>query len=183
MTPQRKTGTIEIHQEKITSAVAGLLIGQLNAELLETYPEPGATHFRLDPDEVGPGRGVFLVAYENGRPAGCGAVRRIDQNTAELKRMYVVPSFRRRGISRLLLEARRGRGSPPWCHAPRTRNGNTPACGSGSYALAGFKSIHLWRVYRLPTERVLGESSCGRPTGTLRRRRACAHAHRPPELK
>ena len=105
MTQTPGASAIEIRPEELTSAAATLLIAELNAELLQTYPEPGATHFRLDPDEVGPGRGVFLVAYENDRPVACGAIRRIDQDAAELKRMYVVPSFRRRGISRLLLEA------------------------------------------------------------------------------
>jgi putative acetyltransferase len=81
------------------------LIEALNAELLATYPEPGATHFRLDPDEVAAGRGGFFVAWEGGRAVGCGAVRRIDERTAELKRMYVRPEERGRGISRALLTA------------------------------------------------------------------------------
>jgi hypothetical protein len=71
------------------SDAATVLISALNAELSALYPEPGATRFRLDPDEVAPGRGAFLVAYADGAPVGCGAVRLLDDRHAELKRMYV----------------------------------------------------------------------------------------------
>jgi GNAT superfamily N-acetyltransferase len=54
---------------------------------------------------VGEGRGSFLVAYADGGPIGCGAVRRLDSGTAELKRMYVAPSARGQGIGRALLSA------------------------------------------------------------------------------
>lgn len=94
-----------VRREDIRSSIAASLIQSLNAELSRQYPEPGATHFRLDPDEVGEGRGSFLVAYADGGPIGCGAVRRLDSGTAELKRMYVAPSARGQGIGRALLSA------------------------------------------------------------------------------
>ena len=54
---------IEIRRAKINSSVVDELIAALNAELKRQYPEEGATHFRLDPDEVAEGRGAFLVGY------------------------------------------------------------------------------------------------------------------------
>jgi len=96
---------VEIGPTSILSDAATDLISALNAELSAVYPEPGATHFRLDPDEVAPGRGAFLVARVDGAPVGCGAVRRLDDHNAELKRMYVVPSLRGRGVGRALLAA------------------------------------------------------------------------------
>ncbi len=69
------------------------------------YPEAGATHFRLDPEEVAPGRGAFVVAFAGDAPVGCGAMRRIEPETGELKRMYVVPSARGTGIGRALVDA------------------------------------------------------------------------------
>ncbi len=91
--------------ESLTSDVAQALIARLNAELEVRYPEEGANHFRLDPDEVAPGRGVFLVARLDGRPVGCGAVRKLDETTGELKRMFVDPAVRGHGVGRALLDA------------------------------------------------------------------------------
>jgi GNAT superfamily N-acetyltransferase len=96
---------IRIVREEIAGAIASGLIRALNRELSETYPEEGATHFRLDPDEVAEERGAFLVAYAEGETIGCGAIRRIDPGTAEIKRMYVAPEARGRGVGRMVLEA------------------------------------------------------------------------------
>ena len=51
------------------------------------------------------GQGAFLVAWRGGKPVGCGAVRRVGERSGELKRMYVVPEERGRGIGRALLAA------------------------------------------------------------------------------
>jgi GNAT superfamily N-acetyltransferase len=96
---------LTIHPASILSPDAGALIAALNAELDTIYPEPGANHFRLDPDEVAPGRGAFLIAYEDDSPIACGAVRLLSPDEAELKRMYVVPAVRRRGVAHALLHA------------------------------------------------------------------------------
>jgi GNAT superfamily N-acetyltransferase len=81
------------------------LIAELNVELALRYPEPGANHFRLDPDEVAAGRGALLLACVDGAPVGCGAVRLLDADTAEIKRMYTRPAARGRGVGRALLAA------------------------------------------------------------------------------
>jgi putative acetyltransferase len=140
-------GALEIRSEELTSEAANLLIAELNAELLETYPEPGATHFRLDPDEVGPGRGVFLVAYVDGLPAGCGAARRIDNDAAELKRMYVVPAFRRRGISRLLLQALEAEALRLGARRLVLETGVRQHAALALYTQAGFTSIPPYGEY------------------------------------
>lgn len=47
----------------------------------------------------------LLVGYAGLKPVACGAVRRLDARTGELKRMFVVPEQRGRGIGRRLLHA------------------------------------------------------------------------------
>jgi putative acetyltransferase len=94
-----------VEREDLRSATAETLIRALNDELSQRYPEEGANHFRLDPEEVAEGRGVFLVVRSAGRPVGCGAVRRVDTQTGEIKRMYVAPEFRGQGVARHLLTA------------------------------------------------------------------------------
>jgi putative acetyltransferase len=46
---------------------------------------------------------TVVVAFENDIPAGCGCFRSFAPDTVEIKRMYVRPEFRGRGISRLIL--------------------------------------------------------------------------------
>ena len=99
-----RTGVI-VQRVDIVSPTAQTLIDALNAELTSRYPEEGARHFRVDPDEVAEGRGAFLIASRSGQPMGCGAVRRIDARTAEIKRMYVSPEARGGGVGRALLRA------------------------------------------------------------------------------
>ena len=48
---------------------------------------------------------ALAVAYENDTPVACGAWKRIDGTTAELKRLYVLPEYRRRGAASSLIAA------------------------------------------------------------------------------
>lgn len=47
---------------------------------------------------------LALVASSHTQPAGCVAMRRIDSQTGELKRLYVRPEFRGQGIGRTLTQ-------------------------------------------------------------------------------
>jgi putative acetyltransferase len=96
---------LEVRREKLGSAAGAELTSALNAELTSLYPEEEANHFRLDAEEVEDGRGAFLVVYDRGKPVGCGAIRRLDRRSAEIKRMYVDPAARGRGMGRIILEA------------------------------------------------------------------------------
>lgn len=40
-----------------------------------------------------------VIAYENGKPVGCGAIKEFSPNTIEIKRMYILPEHRGRGIA------------------------------------------------------------------------------------
>ncbi len=57
------------------------------------------------PGIYGPPTGCFLLARNDGLPAGCVAFRLIDPETVELKRMYVRPEQRGNGVGMALLRA------------------------------------------------------------------------------
>ena len=96
---------VSVQKASVGSPIVQALISALDAEITERYPEEDANFFRLDEDEIAPGRGALLVATVDGEVVGCGAVRRLDDTDAEIKRMYVTPSFRGRGIGGALLAA------------------------------------------------------------------------------
>lgn len=44
-----------------------------------------------------------VVAYENEEPVGCGAIKEYEPSTMEIKRMYVTPESRGKGIATKIL--------------------------------------------------------------------------------
>ncbi len=56
-------------------------------------------------EHYGPPGGTFLLVYDGAVLAGCGALRRFDAATGEVRRLYVRPTFRGRGVGRALMEA------------------------------------------------------------------------------
>lgn len=55
------------------------------------------------PGAYGPPRGCLLVAYLDSLPASCVGFRQHDDETTEVKRMFVRPDFRGHGIGALLV--------------------------------------------------------------------------------
>ena len=143
---------ITIASTDLTSPVSRALIASLNEELAGVYSEPGATHFRLDPDEVGDGRGAFLVIYQDGIPVGCGALRLLEPGTAELKRMYVAPAARGAGLGRRLLLALEAEARALRVRRLVLETGVRQAAALALYRSNGFQPIPLYGEYCLSPE-------------------------------
>ena len=147
---------LEIATEDFTSPVAASLVAALNRELSGIYPEPGATHFRLDSKEVVPGAGVFVVARWNGQPVGCGALRCVREpdlinqlglNVGELKRMYVAPEVRGRGVGSSLLERLESEARALGLTRVVLETGNRSPDALALYRSAGFVGIPAYGEY------------------------------------
>jgi GNAT superfamily N-acetyltransferase len=90
----------QIRPEPFDGPSAQLLIEAVQQEYVVRYGGRDATP--VDPGQFAAPRGLFLVAYADGEPAGCGGWR-VHGPDAEIKRMFVVPHLRGRGLARRLL--------------------------------------------------------------------------------
>jgi putative acetyltransferase len=93
-----------IEPADVRGAEAVELLARLSRELALRYnddADDGTANFRPE-DVLGP-RGGFLVARVDGVAIGCGGFRPWAGDIAEIKRMYVEPAYRGRGVARRLL--------------------------------------------------------------------------------
>ena len=84
-----------------TSPAATALFAGLNAEMVQRYPGASPTGMNVAAFEAA--GGVLAIGSVGETPVCCGGFRPFDGDTAEIKRMYVAPAWRRRGLSRRLL--------------------------------------------------------------------------------
>ncbi len=85
---------------------ASELIEAMIASLIPLYGRiDGADAPTASPEDFSPDRGgVFLVGLDDdGRPVCGGGVKRLGDDVAEIKRMFVAEEARGRGLARLLL--------------------------------------------------------------------------------
>ena len=99
----------------VAYAEAAALVDALAAELHERYG--GGPASVAHPEQFVPPYGVFLLGTEDGVAVACGGVRLLPsagEGVGEVKRMYVVPSARARGLARVrrraLVDHARGAG-------------------------------------------------------------------------
>jgi GNAT superfamily N-acetyltransferase len=92
----------EIEVRPYADPAVAAMVDEVQAEYVELYGGPDAAV--VDPADFVPPRGLFLVGLVDGAPVAMGGWRRLADDVAEIKRMYVVRAARRRGFSRRLLE-------------------------------------------------------------------------------
>lgn len=78
------------------------LIAELDAELRVLY---GDLQAAFDPHNVLPELATAIVARDGDRAVGCGCFRSHAEATVEIKRMFVAPAARGRGVARAVLAA------------------------------------------------------------------------------
>jgi putative acetyltransferase len=77
-----------------------MLVKQLDADLAE---RDGIDHsFYAQFNKIDKIKYV-VVAYDNNKPAGCGAIKEFTSKTMEIKRMYTTPEYRGKGIASKVL--------------------------------------------------------------------------------
>lgn len=96
---------MEVRRVAGTDPVARELVAAMVDEVGRLY-EPGLPlGSSASPSELSPPGGGFVVLSEGGRAVAGGGVKRLDERTCEIKRMFVAPGERGRGVGRALLAA------------------------------------------------------------------------------
>lgn len=153
------SGGVSIAVEPFDGEVARRLIAALDADLDERYAgddlederEPDRAMLNLLHDSVLAPHGAFLVARLDGEPVGCGALRPAptgETATAEVKRMYVAPEARGRGVSRQLLGALEAHASALGYRRVILETGTRQHEAMALYESAGYEPIERYGGYR-----------------------------------
>ena len=125
--------------------VAQQLIEAVQQEYVVRYG--GRDAAVVDPAEFSPPLGLFLVAEVGGVPAGCGGWRVQGEGVAELKRMYVAPAYRRRGLAALLLAELERTAAAAGNRELVLNSGDRQPEALALYARTGYTSVPGYGVY------------------------------------
>jgi putative acetyltransferase len=94
--------------------------------------------------------GGIILAYANQLPVGCAGVRKLEENIAELKRMYVNPAYRGYKIGLKLLELSLGLAKDLHYKKIRLDTVDTMQQAIKLYRSLGFYSIPAYRYNPMP---------------------------------
>jgi len=95
--------SIDIRGGDVDEVVASGLLRELDDELMSRYP--GSPVFGIDGSEAASAKVYFVIARSGADVIGCGAFRPFDTSCVEIKRMFVRPAYRGRGVARQILQS------------------------------------------------------------------------------
>jgi len=137
---------IRIERAPLDAPAALDLMAALDAESQSRYPFDVSRHFKVDAAEFAPGRGIFVLAHAGDEAVGCGAIRMIGDD-AEIKRMYVAPSMRGRGVARAVLAALSEEAARLGAQRMILETGNKQVEALALYRSEGFEEIPRYEPY------------------------------------
>ncbi|HEX2946660.1 MAG TPA: GNAT family N-acetyltransferase [Clostridia bacterium] len=88
-----------------------------------------------------------ILLYIDGRPAACGAFKRCDAETIELKRIFVAKEFRGRGLSKIIVSKLEEAALAEGFRYAVLETGRRQYEAIGLYEKCGFETIPNYGVY------------------------------------
>src|SRR5688572_16009146 len=125
--------------------VAQDLVEQVQQEYVARYG--GRDEAVVDPAEFLPPEGVFLAAEVDGVPVGSGAWRALGAGVAEIKRVYVAPGLRRRGLAQLIMAALEASAAQAGCRSVVLNSGARQPEALRRCAQLGYGPVTPYGVY------------------------------------
>ncbi|WP_377268175.1 GNAT family N-acetyltransferase [Peterkaempfera sp. SMS 1(5)a] len=135
------------------------LIAEVQQEYVVRYGDMDVTP--VDPRQFDLPEGLFAVGYLDGEPVACGGwrAREADEHglldgDAELKRMYVVPAARGRGLARTMLRRLEATAAAAGRGRMVLETGTEQPEALGLYAAEGYAPMQAFGLYRDEPESV-----------------------------
>jgi GNAT superfamily N-acetyltransferase len=135
---------IQFQEGRVDSGDGGRLEAAMRVEVGEMYAGldlQGADMPKAGPEQLNAPNGSFLVGYEEGVAICCGGIKRLDAESCELKRMYVIPARRGHGVARILLTALEDRARELGYTIARLDTGPKQQGAQRLYESAGYAAI------------------------------------------
>ena len=134
---------IEVRVEPPNSADARWCLEQYFGDLAQRF-DAGFDPARSNPaadEDLTPPAGYFLVARIDGAVAGCGALKRLNATTAEIKRMWTAPEMRGRGVARKVLQSLEALARDSGVHVLRLETNRTLIEAQALYRQQGYREV------------------------------------------
>ncbi len=132
---------IEIRPASSDESPGRELITAMLAELDALYGKRKGFRPTATPDELTPPTGGFFVAWKGHQPVACGGFKQLEGTLAEIKRIYVIPKFRSRGIASDLLGYVEERAREAGYERVRLQHGADQPHALALYTGAGYHAI------------------------------------------
>lgn len=125
--------------------VARDLVERVQQEYVARYG--GRDEAVVEPGEFLPPQGLFLAAEIDGEPVGSGAWRAMEGGVAEVKRVYVAPDHRRRGIAQLIMSVLESSAAEAGCRSVVLNSGGRQPEALALYEQLGYGPVAGYGVY------------------------------------
>ena len=162
-----------ISEVRADSEDVGWCFGQYAAELGRLFGYVVDEALPLGIDDLTPPRGLVLIARRDGVAVGCGAVKLQQPAIAEIKRMWVAPLMRGRGIGRQLLAALEARALAAGKSVARLDSNERLAAALAMYDAHGYREVAAFNAEPFAThwlEKELGSAVAAAADDTRRSR-------------
>ena len=136
---------IDIRPAAIADALASGIFDALDADLKTRYP--GSWIVATDPDQYAGAGGSVVLAAAGADVIGCGAFRPFDRETVEIKRLFVKPAWRGRGVARRILDALEREARSRGYRAAVLETGTRQPEAIALYITCGYEPIERYGTY------------------------------------
>ncbi len=136
--------TLELRAVAWDDADGAPLRADQEAEVVVRYGVPDA---EPGPAPTAESMTVFVVAYDDGTAVACGGLRALDDVHGEVKRMFVTPAARGRGISKLVLRDLERRARELGWERLLLETGELQPEAMSLYERAGYTAIPAFGYY------------------------------------